>query len=539
MTSVRRRPSAVRGAAMLVAFVVAVLSFTVQPAAAADKITGAGSTFAKIAIDQWVRDVSGRGLQVNYQGSGSSQGRNLFKGNTVDWASSDIPFENEEQPVGRPYTYLPLVAGGTALMYNLVDTAGRRIDVLKLSGDTIARIFTGQIRNWRAQEILDDNPQIAARIPDQDIKAIVRSGGSGTSAVFTGYMAAVAPSVWQDFASRYGIPGNFTSTFPDVPGFVKQPGSSEIASFVSNPNAGRGSIGYAEAGYAHQARLSIAYVDNAAGKWTLPTARNVAVALLAAQRNPDGTQNLASVYFNSRDETYAISSYNYLIAPTDIGDGKGETLLRFITYAVTDGQSKAAPLGYSPLPPNLCDQALEEALKVPAPAAAKDEARSWIGRCGDHYTKLDAQKPIVIPTDPQTPGAGGPGAGNGNTNGGATGPSASGRGPSGPKTASGPAATEGAVVDPGASTDTSTADPGDAAAADELGETELAADLVTRLQTDASGRAVLSSDTRATLSDAGGATTRLLVVGLIGVVGFFVLPVAGQAFNRRRGAGGS
>jgi phosphate transport system substrate-binding protein len=499
---------ALRATAVALAASVLVAVFVIRPVEAADPVTGAGSTFAKIAIDQWVRDVSGQGLRVNYQGPGSSQGRNLFKAGQVDFASSDIPFEQQEQPVSRPFTYLPLVAGGTALMYNLVDTAGRQIDNLELSGGTIAKIFTGQIRNWRAGEILADNPGIAAGIPDQDIKTVVRSGGSGTSAVFTGYMAAIDPGAWAAFAAQYGIPGNFTSTFPDVPGFIKQPGSSEIATFVSNPNAGRGSIGYAEAGYAHQASLPIAYVLNASGKWTLPTARNVAVALLEAQRNADGTQNLSNVYFNPRPEAYAISSYNYMIAPLDISESKGETLTRFITYSVTDGQSKAAPLGYSPLPPNLCDQALQEAARIPAPQAAKDEALGWIGQCGQQYLGLETQTPVDQP-DPQGPGGGG-----------------------GDDGGSGEANQAAANATGASPTDT-------AATTVEGGEDELASDLSTRLQTDASGKAVLSDAARAALDKSDAYTWALLLVGVAIVFAFFAPPLVGHMRGRRGRKGSS
>jgi len=334
-------------------------------------VTGAGSTFAQIAIDQWRRDVNRtQGLQITYSGQGSSQGRRQFIANTVDFASSDISFEVTELPVPRGFSYMPLVAGGTALMYNLKDTAGRQITSLQLSGPTIAKIFSGQIRNWDAQEIKDDNPGLANRLPGEGIKTVVRSGGSGTSAVFTGYMAKIAPDVWASFASQWGITEPYTSNFPDVPGFIKQSGSDGIANFVANPNAGRGSIGYAEAGYAKQRGLPMAYVKNASGNWTLPTARNVAIALTQAKRNPDGTQNLDGVYFHNHPETYALSSYNYLIVPTDnLEPSKGETLGRFVVYCITEGQSKAAQLGYSPLPPNLVQQGLDVVKSIPgAPA---------------------------------------------------------------------------------------------------------------------------------------------------------------------------
>lgn len=403
------------------------------PAGAAVAITGAGSTFAQIAIDQWRVD-AGRevGVTVNYSGLGSSQGRRQFIAETVDWASSDIPFEDTELPVPRPYTYLPLVAGGTALMYNLRDTAGLQVTNLQLTGPTIARIFTGKIRKWNDPAIKADNPGLAPRLPDEDIKPVVRSGGSGTSAVFTGYVAAVAPDVWGEFASTYGIPGNFTSTFPDVPGFIKQSGSDGIANFVANPNAGRGSIGYAEAGYAKQAGIPMAYVKNASGSWTQPTARAVAIALLDATRNPDGTQNLSRVYFSGHPEAYAISSYNYAIVPTTGFDpAKGAELGKFVIYCITQGQAKAAPLGYSPLPPNLVQQGLDAVRSIPGAPTPPD-----LGPWGRFYEELAVDAPPRQPPPPQEPAAPGPadpGAGPGaGPTGPTAGPGATGTGPTGP-----------------------------------------------------------------------------------------------------------
>jgi len=395
----------------------------IRAAHASPTITGSGSTFAAIAIDQWRRDIARtQGINVNYSGQGSSQGRRQFIAGTVDWASSDIGFEEGEMPnpPTRGYKYLPLVAGGTALMYNLNDTAGRRISNLQLSGPTIARVFTGQIRNWSDPAIAADNPGLAGRLPNQDIKAVVRQGGSGTSAVFTGYMAAVAPDVWASFAAQYGIPGDFSSTFPDVPGFIKQSGSDGIASFVSNPNAGKGSIGYAEAGYALQAGLPVAYVRNTSGAWTQPTARNVAVALLDARENPDGTQSLGGVYRNPRPESYAISSYNYAIVPTDgnfgFGKDKGDVLRAFVIYCVTEGQSKAAPLGYSPLPPNLVDSALRGLASVPG-----DLAIPPLGNWGQYYQQLAVEQTRPQEPPPQLQPGGGGGGGDGGAGGGAAG----------------------------------------------------------------------------------------------------------------------
>ena len=83
----------------------------------------------------------------------------------------------------------------------------------------------------------------------------------------------------------------------------------------------------------------------------------MAVALLAEAQNPDGTQDLTPVFTSERPEAYPISSYSYAIVPTTgMSPDKGSTLGKFLTYALTRGQDKMAPLGYSPLPPNLVQQ---------------------------------------------------------------------------------------------------------------------------------------------------------------------------------------
>ena len=75
----------------------------------------------------------------------------------------------------RPYAYLPIVAGGTSFMYH-IDINGRRYTNLQLSPDTIAKIFTGVIKNWNDPAIAADNPQLhapeLADPPDRSLRRI-------------------------------------------------------------------------------------------------------------------------------------------------------------------------------------------------------------------------------------------------------------------------------------------------------------------------------------------------------------------------------
>ncbi len=355
------------------------------PAFAADAIDGAGSTWSQIAVDQWRADVARNGLTVNFQGVGSSAGRQAYIQNQADFAVSEIPFQpaafnREGQQIydevanaaNRPYAYMPVVAGGTSVMYHL-DVAGQRVKDLRLSGPTLGRIFTGAIRNWNDPAIAADNGGKA--FPSLPIVPVVRSDGSGTSAQFSAYLADMYPDIWNPFCTaklNRPAPCPATSLYPFFDGSKAQALSDGVANFVSAPY-NNGAITYVEYGYALERGFPVASVLNSAGYYRQPTAENVAIGLQRARINTDRTQVLADVYRNPDPRSYPISSYSYMIVPTTTAGGftpgKGETLGKFILYFLCTGQQKAKALGYSPLPKNLVQFGFDAQQTIPgAPA---------------------------------------------------------------------------------------------------------------------------------------------------------------------------
>ena len=362
-----RRRLAVVGAAVLVMLFV----MQVAPAEASlPPITGAGSTWAEIALEQWRADVAQQGLDVNYQPVGSTAGRSFYIIGQVDFAASEIPFLPDEiqklRGAGKSYQYIPDVAGGTALMYNLSTPAGQRITNLRLDAATAAGIFTGKIKHWNDPSITRINPGV--QLPAIPIIPVLRSDGSGTSAKLADYFRAMAPSVWNPFASAHDLPSpvQFWYSFP---GSVAQKGSDGVANFVAS-SSGNGSIGYVESGFALARNYPVVALHNSSGGYALPTAQNVALALTHATLNRDLTQNLGNVYRAPEGNAYPLASYSYLITQTNGFDpAKGETLGKFILYIACAGQQEAAPLGYSPLPKNLVTDVFDAVRRIPgAPA---------------------------------------------------------------------------------------------------------------------------------------------------------------------------
>ena len=343
-------------------------------------VSGTGSTWSQNALDQWRKNVaSNYGMTINYSGVGSSAGRRDFLQGTVDFAVSEIPFQSKPEDGSAAeapttgFAYMPIVAGGTSFMYNL-KIGGKKVTNLRLGGETVTKIFTGVITNWNDPQIAADNPGLA--MPDKAIVPVVRSDGSGSTAQFTLWMSKQYPALWSSFcvAVKRAAGCGLTSQYPTFGNAKAQNGSLGVAGYVGQ-DYGEGAITYVEYSYALKSGFPVAKVLNAAGYYVEPTASSVAVALLKAQINttvgsPEYlTQILDGVYNNADNRTYPLSSYSYMIVPTQVAGiftaAKGKTLGAFTNYMLCEGQQQAAALGYSPLPMNLVLAGFDQIKKIP------------------------------------------------------------------------------------------------------------------------------------------------------------------------------
>lgn len=344
------------------------------------RISGEGSSWAAGAIDDMRVNVKQFGITVDFNPSGSSAGRKNFLNGTVDFAASDIPFQFHpedgsapENPAPGSYAYIPITAGGTSFMYNL-KINGQRVTNLRLSGENVAKMFTGAITKWNDPALKADNPGL--NLPDRAVVPVVRSDGSGSTAQFTLWMIHQYAGIWNDYCKRSGrAPAcGFTSFYPAIKGMIAQSGDLGVAGYVSQ-NFAEGAIGYVNYSYALGSQFPVAKVLNAAGYYTEPTPENVAVSLLKAKINRDEksdnylTQQLDDVYTDPDSRNYQLSSYSYFILPTKVrgqfNNDKGKTLGAFSYYAMCQAQERSASLGYSPMPINLVQASFEQIRKIP------------------------------------------------------------------------------------------------------------------------------------------------------------------------------
>jgi phosphate transport system substrate-binding protein len=338
-----------------------------------DTIVASGSSWAANAINQWVADVKSTGLRVTFTSTGSAQGRKDFASLVTDFAVSDIGYQGsdpktgEADTSGRPYAYLPIVGGGTSFPYKIL-VGGKPVTNLRLSGLTIAKIFTGGITNWNDPAITLDNN--GRKLPSKPIIPVVHSEGAGSTAQFTQYLAKMFPSIWTPFNNN----PSFTEYYPTKAPVTAVYGSDGVMNYI-NSGSGDGTIGYDEYSYPLGLGFPVAKVENSAGYFVLPDQYNDAVALTQAQINMDKTskdyllQTLDKVYTYSDPRTFPLSSYSYAIIPTDPTDRrmttpKRQTMADFLFYSVCGGQAAIGATGYSSLPLNLVTASFQQIAKL-------------------------------------------------------------------------------------------------------------------------------------------------------------------------------
>jgi phosphate transport system substrate-binding protein len=307
-------------------------AFAATSALAAD-ITGAGSTFAYPIYAKWAemyKKTSGNGL--NYQSIGSGAGIKQIKAKTVDFGASDMPLSLEELNADGLMQF-PTIMGGVVAIVNLGGVAPGQ---LKLTGPVLADIYLGKVTKWNAAEIAALNPGV--KLPAQDITVVHRADGSGTSFLFTNFLAQTNA----DFKAKVGA-GTAVKWAVGVGG----KGNDGVAANVQRI---KGSIGYVEWAYAKKNKLTHTQLKNHDGVFLQPNDDN----FKAAAANADWTKapGFGVVLTDQPGKAaWPITGVTYALVHKQQADAaKGKEVLSFFNYAFKNGSAAATELDYVPMP---------------------------------------------------------------------------------------------------------------------------------------------------------------------------------------------
>ena len=306
------------------------------PAAAQD-LTGAGATFPYPLYSKWFNEYAAKtGVKINYQSIGSGGGIRQLSEQTVDFGATDAPMSDAElaKAKGGPVLHIPTVLGAVVVTYNVPELKRP----LRLDGATLADVFLGKITKWNDARIGALNP--GAKLPATDILVVHRSDGSGTSYVFTDYLAAVSPT-WAT------APGKGKEV--QWPVGLGAKGNEGVAGQVKQTP---GSIGYVELAYAKQNKLAYADLKNAKGQFVTPSIGAVtAAAAGAAAKLPSNTDYRVSIVNAAGAGAYPISSFTWLLVyKNETDQAKAVALTRMLWWATHDGQQFNKDLSYATVP---------------------------------------------------------------------------------------------------------------------------------------------------------------------------------------------
>ena len=306
-------------------------------------ITGAGATFPMPLILKWAdeyhNETNGK-VKVNYGGGGSGAGITQIKDKHVEFAGTDAPLSASESTT-YGLVHIPETLGAVAVAYNEPNLLA-----LKLDGPTLSRIFMKNITVWDDPAIAALNPGIT--LPTDQITTVVRSDSSGTTFVFSGYLAAVS----QEFDSLYGQ--GKSVNWPNAIGASGNPGVTQTVRTTPH------SIGYIELAYAIQNQVPFAQLKNHDGNFVTPSLETTSAAAAASSTLPsgDGDWSQVNILDAPGANSYPIASFSYILIYKELYNGQtkmnrtaAEALVEFLWWVVhSDGQSYADELYYAPLP---------------------------------------------------------------------------------------------------------------------------------------------------------------------------------------------
>jgi phosphate transport system substrate-binding protein len=341
---------------ILGAAAIAVGSIVSGGAFAAD-INGAGASFPAPVYQAWAAAYKAKsGTGMNYQSIGSGGGQNQIVNRTVDFGASDAPMADDKLASNNLLQF-PTVIGSVVAIVNL---DGIESGQLKLSGPVLAEIYQGKITKWNDAKIAELNKGV--KLPELAIVPVYRSDSSGTSFVFTSYLAAASA----DWKSNVGA-----ATSVQWPTGAGAKGNEGIAGTVKNT---KGAIGFVEYVYAAANKLTTTDLINKAGKAVKPTeAAFMAAASAADWKN---AKNFAASMIDTAGETaWPIVSATYILLPKNpTNAAQSAEAIKFFDWAYgKEGDEIAEKLHYIALP----DTVVEDVRKAWKAEVKADGKAVW------------------------------------------------------------------------------------------------------------------------------------------------------------------
>ena len=217
----------------------------------------------------------------------------------------------------------------------VVNLEGIKSGDLRLDGNTLAKIFLGEISRWDDAAIKKLNP--GAKLPARAIIVVRRLDGSGTTFIWTDYLSKVNA----DWRSKIG-----SSTSVEWPVGIGGNGNAGVAANVART---KGSIGYVEYAYAKQNKLTTVSMINKDGRTVDATSASFQAAAVNA-----GWERADDFYVILTNQpgtnSWPVAGASFVLMQKTPGDAAAAgQALKFFAWAYAKGGKMAEDLDYVPM----------------------------------------------------------------------------------------------------------------------------------------------------------------------------------------------
>lgn len=339
-------------------FSLVLLNFSMPVHADVTTVQGAGSSAAAPLYQKWADAYSKTGGPViSYQATGSSAGIKKIKENSVEFGASDAALSQADLKKEKLIQFPSAISG----VVPVINLPGIKTAELRMTGEVLAGIFSGEITHWNDAAIAALNPGL--RLPNKNIEGIVRQDGSGTTYNFSDYLSKVSKN-WQ---SKYGR--NFT--IPWNSRLIQVKGSSAIAGTLKKtPYA----ISYIDFNYVTQEKLDFALLQNRDGKFIAPSAEAFSSALSNSSWKTDA--NFEEMLTDKAGQkTWPITMGTFVVMQQRAKDVQQTTAaMKFFTWAFMHGDRHVNSVDFVRLPDSLQARIFKEMTTV---TDKKGEVLNW------------------------------------------------------------------------------------------------------------------------------------------------------------------
>lgn len=283
----------------------------------------------------------------------------------TSYGASDAPLKASEYAATQArgeFLHLPLAVGTVTLSYNLASCGHGDV---KLTASQVDKIFRGEITMWNDARLTPGNDCLLTEATV--IQPVVRCDGSGTTFVFTDWLARTAGAPW---TAQEASPMSYSFKAANMICGPQNPG---VAAQIQGA---LGRIGYVELAQAYASGLTHALVENGDKtnfvEATTTTGSNAAAAKALVLPASQADWSQVTLVAAPGVDSYPVTSFTYAMVWANPWTTTGNTnqlrnvvsadeyasLKDFLSFAFSDAGQANLPDGYSHLPDEV--QAINE-----------------------------------------------------------------------------------------------------------------------------------------------------------------------------------